>query len=128
TLPPPARRETKFLALDKCLPRRQFLEESLFFFLVDSSSEASFPYRLSTSPQRKMPYLSREREPAVYPDPDSARAAVAREWDWVHAHALPKLVDECRVDAVSGCARCRWCAPANECIFGAARDGERRAM
>jgi lariat debranching enzyme len=44
------------------------------------------------------PYLSRRREQATYPDPDVARVAVAREWDWVHAHVLPKLGDGWRVD------------------------------
>jgi lariat debranching enzyme len=34
--PPPAPRETKFLALDKCLPRRQFLS---FFSLVVNNTE-----------------------------------------------------------------------------------------
>ena len=37
------------------------------------------------------PYLSRERNQAKYPSPDDARAAVSREWDWVHAHIPPKL-------------------------------------
>jgi len=45
------------------------------------------------------PYLSRRREQAMYPDPAAARAAVAREWDWVHAHVPPKLSDGWRVDA-----------------------------
>jgi lariat debranching enzyme len=37
------------------------------------------------------PYLSRKREQAAYPEPDAALAAVAHEWDWVHAHALSRL-------------------------------------
>ena len=37
------------------------------------------------------PYLSLESRQAIYPNPDDARAAVSREWDWVHAHVPPKL-------------------------------------
>jgi len=39
------------------------------------------------------PYHPRSREPhkTVYPNADDARAAVSREWDWVHAHVPPKL-------------------------------------
>lgn len=37
------------------------------------------------------PYLSLEHKPAIYPNADDARAAVSREWDWVHAHIPPKL-------------------------------------
>ncbi|KAN0134025.1 hypothetical protein V8E53_008243 [Lactarius tabidus] len=46
-----------------------------------------------------LPYLSRKREQTTYPDPDAVRAAVAREWDRVHEHALPKLGAEFRIDA-----------------------------
>jgi lariat debranching enzyme len=125
--PPPAPRETRFLALDKCLPHRQFLEANCFFFLAVSNTEASFffPSQVVDIPTKEegpsskepatvvlsydpewlaitrafQPYLSRKREQAIYPDPDAARAAVTREWDWVQAHALPKLGAECRVDA-----------------------------
>jgi lariat debranching enzyme len=45
------------------------------------------------------PYLSREREQKTYPDIDAAHKAVAREWDWVQKHVLPKLGDGWRVDA-----------------------------
>ena len=37
------------------------------------------------------PYFSLEHKPAIYPNADDARAAVSREWDWVHAHIPPKL-------------------------------------
>ena len=135
--PPPPARETGFLALDKCLPQRQFLEaspppftrsenQSTNLFCVSDNHQVIDI--LTQEPAREdgeqpsdavvlcydpewlaitrafQPYLSREPKQATYPSPDDARAAISREWDWVHANVPPKLNlgaggDAWRVDA-----------------------------
>jgi lariat debranching enzyme len=101
--PPPPPRETTFLALDKCLPRRQFLEVVDIPTPTQEQEGGSGGERqrdavvLSYDPEwlaitrAFQPYLSLQSQQATYPNPDDARAAVSREWDWVHAHVPPKL-------------------------------------
>ena len=70
-----------------------------------ASSSNGSPVTLSYDPEwlaitrAFQPYLSRKREQEAYPDLDTARTAVAHEWDWVHEHVLPKLGDGWRIDA-----------------------------
>ncbi|GBE82954.1 Lariat debranching enzyme [Sparassis crispa] len=102
---PPA--ETKFLALDKCLPRRQFLE------IVDVPVPASFtPPSNSSGPvlaydaewlaitRAFHPYMSVNRSQIPFPDEAQAREAVRRELEWVRSNVLEgnreKSVDECQ--------------------------------
>ncbi|RPD55397.1 DBR1-domain-containing protein [Lentinus tigrinus ALCF2SS1-7] len=88
--PPPPPTETKFLALDKCLPRRQFLE------VIDvETPTSSSPPTLAFDPEWLAitrafnQHMSLARNQATYPDEAPARAAVARELEWVHEHVLP---------------------------------------
>jgi len=104
--PPPKPLETKFLALDKCLPKRQFLE----IVDVPTPSTSSSPPTLSYDPEWLAitrafnPYMSTNRPPVTYPDEATARDAVQRELEWVKEHVFAgnveiKLVEDVQVFA-----------------------------
>lgn len=106
---------TKFLALDKCLPRREFMEVCSFTLLqrapsdvliqvidVPTASDGSampgqrcIP-RLTFDPEWLAitrafhPYLSTRRRQADYPDEETARANVAEEMEWVKSNVHDK--------------------------------------
>ncbi|KAI0328071.1 DBR1-domain-containing protein [Cubamyces sp. BRFM 1775] len=88
--PPPPSKKTQFLALDKCLPRRRFLE----VIDVDAPSSSSGPPILSFDPEwlaitRAFNlYMSLERKQSTYPDEGSARDAVRQSLEWINAHVL----------------------------------------
>ncbi|KAG6807973.1 hypothetical protein H0H92_005862 [Tricholoma furcatifolium] len=82
---------TKFLALDKCLPRRTFLE------VLDIPSPSLEPPTLSFDPvwlailRAFHPNLSLSRMQASFPKEADARALVARELQWVNENVPAKL-------------------------------------
>ncbi|GLB42488.1 putative lariat debranching enzyme, C-terminal domain [Lyophyllum shimeji] len=94
---------TQFLALDKCLPTRHFLEvlDIPSPNKVEDQSEASTnpssPLTLSYDPdwlaitRACHPNLSLTRTQSAFPDEAYARTLVARELEWVHEHVPPKL-------------------------------------
>ncbi|KAF9225845.1 DBR1-domain-containing protein [Gyrodon lividus] len=108
--------ETRFIALDKCLPRRDFLE------IVDipvssetlplATSGRAIP-RLTYDPEWLAisrafdAYFSTTRHQASYPDEATARARVSKALEWVQENIVrkasnedgksPLSVDECQV-------------------------------
>ncbi|KAF8549037.1 DBR1-domain-containing protein [Imleria badia] len=88
--------ETKFLALDKCLPRRAFLE-------------VPHPTTVSTEPQSPVlaydpewlaitrafqQYFTTTRQQATYPDEPTARTRVATELEWVEENIARKVTND----------------------------------
>jgi len=100
--PPPPPCETKFLALDKCLPRRQFLEiidvpvPEVSSTLNPEQRKAQHPPRLTYDPEWLAitrafhPFLSTDRLQLKCPDEDAARLMVHKELEWVRSNVQNK--------------------------------------
>ncbi|TFK45893.1 hypothetical protein OE88DRAFT_1648923 [Heliocybe sulcata] len=84
--PPPAPKVTKFLALDKCLPRRQYLEiidiPTPDLFNPSRPTIAFDPEWLAIT-RAFQPYLSLSSSQPAFPDEPTARQRVAEEMAWV---------------------------------------------
>ncbi|KAI0066376.1 DBR1-domain-containing protein [Artomyces pyxidatus] len=101
--PPPPRFETKFLALDKCLPNRQFLE------IVDVQVPAEFANAATpvlaydaewlAITRAFAPLLSTARQQPPFPKIKDAWERVETNLEWVRANVAKKLGADWRVDA-----------------------------
>ncbi|KAH9830888.1 DBR1-domain-containing protein [Rhodofomes roseus] len=108
--PPPPQRATRFVALDKCLPRRQFLE------IVDIPEPAE--HQSSVAGEQTAPVLSFDPEwlavtrafhsymptgpsQMMYPEESAAREAVEKELAWVKEHVKTTKVEECQAFVVT---------------------------
>ncbi|EPQ50728.1 DBR1-domain-containing protein [Gloeophyllum trabeum ATCC 11539] len=101
--PPAPPKVTTFIALDKCLPRRQFLE----VVDVGSPQAGDGAPRLAYDPEwlaitrAFQPWLSTSRSQPPFPEEAQAREMVRAELAWVQANVGAKEVGECQVFAVT---------------------------
>ncbi|KIY47139.1 hypothetical protein FISHEDRAFT_66180 [Fistulina hepatica ATCC 64428] len=83
-------RVTRFLALDKCLPRRKFLEIIDIPPLSGNEQEGApqlcFDREWLAITRAFQPLMAREYRQPVFPPEDEAREMVARELHWVNEH------------------------------------------
>ncbi|KAG6897059.1 hypothetical protein C0992_004378 [Termitomyces sp. T32_za158] len=91
---------TKFLALDKCRPRRKFLEvldipspafDTVKQFIRRPKPEISFDPHWLAITRAFQPMFSVGEEQDPLPDEYEARASVERELQWVYEHIPKKL-------------------------------------
>lgn len=94
--PPPPPKQTRFIALDKCLPKRQFLE------VIDVAEPAGLEHErdndsiptVTFDPEWLAisrafhPYMSLSRSQRPYPDEAEARESVKKEMEWIKSHIL----------------------------------------
>jgi len=86
---------TKFLALDKCLPGRKYLE--VVDLPSDTQDGEEQPVKLSFDPEwlaitkAFQPWLSTDRSQRPFPDENEARQMVGKELAWVTEHIPQKL-------------------------------------
>ncbi|PSR70665.1 hypothetical protein PHLCEN_2v13470 [Hermanssonia centrifuga] len=93
--------ETRFLALDKCLPRRQFLEvidlpsspepsnassNSKQVVYDDANPTLAYDPEWLAITRAFNPFMSVSRNQLTYPDEADARSAVKQEIEWVRAN------------------------------------------
>ncbi|KAG2346376.1 hypothetical protein BDR05DRAFT_981491 [Suillus weaverae] len=71
---------TNFLALDKCLPKREFME---ICSSVGGTRSWTFDPEWLAMSRAFHPFFSTRRRQADYPDEATARAKVAEEMEWV---------------------------------------------
>ncbi|TFL04826.1 lariat debranching enzyme, C-terminal domain-containing protein [Pterulicium gracile] len=96
--PAPPPKQTQFLALDKCLPGRKFLE----ILDVEEPSPSSpptftFDEEWLAITRAFQPLMSRTRSQPPFPDEEKAREMVKTELEWVRAQQLQSMaVDECQ--------------------------------
>lgn len=85
--PPPRSRQTNFLALDKCLPKRKFLEvldiETPEPFVSESDLAFTFDPEWLAICRAFAPWFSTTKHQKSFPDEANARRLVAKEREWV---------------------------------------------
>jgi len=93
--------ETKFIALDKCLPRRAFLEiveiqvpHSTGVFTEQTSPLPTYDPEWLAITRAFHQYFTATRQQAIYPDEPTARARVSAELEWVEENIVHKATDD----------------------------------